>query len=300
MEPIERVVERLDAAQRGAGLEGLAPQTQAEVLEEIARTVAPWSLPADLQWFWERISFASLRAYGAISRPLDPRAALETYLSRPPAGVMAYEPPLLFPIASEQARCSIELSASSSSGGVVFSHGGDQMYADYPTFTDLLDVYAELLEEGHFMEGEKGSVWLIPEHEIARQQARFDALADPRFAETRSVWNNPEDWPAHWIAAAGFDSADHQPIGATQTIAEVVEASRDGEVRARIAGHVARLASMDEDAYVVVDDGTGTLGVWCQGGTSPWTLVIRRRYEFEVHVPRGADRAVATDIRFLG
>ncbi len=303
MEPIDRVVDRLDAALRGAGLEGLAAQTDADALEKIARTIAPWSLPADLQRFWEQTSFASLRVHGfGMPQPLDPRAALKTYDPKLAAGVMGYGPPLLFPIASEGAsRWSIELSTPSTDGGMVFSHGGDQMYAEYPTFTDLLEVCAELLEEGQFMPAEHGLVLLIPEHEQARQQARFHALAEPLSVDARYVSVGPEDWPAHWIASAGFDSPDHQPIGATHTIAEVVEASRDGAVRARIAGCVAGVVSMDEDALVVVDDGTGTLAVWCPAGTSPWGPVIRRRYEFEVRVPRAIrrERAVATDIRLL-
>jgi hypothetical protein len=305
MEPIDGVIDRLDAALRGAGLEGLAVRTEAAALDEIAQTIAPWSLPEDLRRFWERASFASLRAHGfAMPQPLDPRAALETYGSRPPAGDMGYIPPLLFPIASEgSARWLIELGTSSTSGGVVFAYGGSELYAEYPTFSDLLEVLAELLEESHFTPEGTGSVRLVREHEHPRQQARFDAHADPRFAGTRHMWLNPEDWPAHWLASAGFDSPDHQPIGATHTIAEVIEASRDGPIRARIAGRVTRVASMGEDAGVVVDDGTGTLAVWCPGGTSPWTLVIRRRYEFEVQVPRavgdGSNSSVATDIRYL-
>ena len=51
-----------------------------------------------------------------------------------------------------------------------------------------------------------------------------------------------------------------------------------------------RLAGSGAGALVVVDDGTGTLDVWCPAGTSPWGPVHRTRFELEVTVdgPVGA------------
>ena len=236
-------------------------------------------------------------------KPLDPRAALEPLRAEGPAGVVVMVTAAV-PIASEDAlRWSIELSTSSTSGRTVFSHGGDQMYAEHPTFTDLLEVYAELLEEGRFISGDEiGSVLLDP-----RVRERADEV-EVRRTRRSAVRGGPLRVEQRRGLARALDRRgrlrqlpDHRPIGATHTIAEVVEASRDGAVRARIAGRIARLASMGEDVRIVVDDGTGTLYVWCPAGTSPWTVVIRRRYEFEVQVPRaeGTDCAVATDIRLL-
>jgi hypothetical protein len=291
MEEIDRISDRLDAALRGAGLEGLAPAQAAAGLEEIEREISPYVLPVDLRRFWERISFSSLRAYAlSMPKPLDPGAALATHRSNlAPDLFLSYGPPLLFPIASgEGARWSIELSSSAGDGGTVFSHGGDLFRAEYPSFTDLLEVCAELLEEGRFMPvpGEDGAAWLVPKDAHERQDARFDAVAGHPHRDARDVGRDPWGWPEHWLVSAGFDLGDREPLGVTHTIAKLVEAARDGPVRGRIAGRVTRLVVLGDDVRVVVDDGTRTLDVWCPAGTSPWGPVIGGRYEFDVRVER--------------
>ena len=76
-----------------------------------------------------------------------------------------------------------------------------------------------------------------------------------------------------------------------------MRAAQNGPVSGRIAGDVVRLAGSSAGLLAVVDDGTGTLDVWCPAGTGPWGPRHRERFEFEVVLADG--EALASAVRPL-
>jgi hypothetical protein len=226
-----------------------------------------------------------------LPQPCDPRSALEIHhLNLDPEIFPLYGPPLLFPIARDSGdQWSIELASKWTVGGIVFSqHHFAVLRIEYPSFRDLLDVYADLLEAGHFVRSESGEgdyAFLDREDERERQEAKIAAaLPHPVYGNAREIGGELTEWPAHWLESAGFDLNDRTPLGVTHTIAELADAAEDGPVNARIAGEVVRLVGLGNGTLVIVTDGTSSLDIWCPSGTSPWGPANRRRFEFEVTV----------------
>jgi hypothetical protein len=214
---VDRTIDRLDHALRTAGFDGLAPATEATFLDELEKEIAPYSLPQDLRRFWERIEPSGLRVRGySLPEPCGPRGALDTYrLNRDPAFLPFYGPPLLLPIARISGdQWSVELVSAWGTGGTLFSHDGETMRIEYPSFTDLIDVYAELIEEDRFVRWDNGYGSVSREDEQERRQARLTAsVAHPQYGETREFGGDPAGWPAHWLESAGIagDSSDSSP-----------------------------------------------------------------------------------------
>ncbi len=61
-----------------------------------------------------------------------------------------------------------------------------------------------------------------------------------------------------------------------------MEETAHGPVHATIAGLVTRLAGSGAGSQVTVDDGTGTLEVWCPAAVTTFGPVISRRFEFDI------------------
>ena len=305
--PIDAAIDRLQAALEASGLAPLEPASDEDVLGEIGAAISPHALPADLARFWQRVRIeqdafpVSGWTMGSLS---PPAAALEAYrLNLEPGFAGLFGPPLLFPIARHaETQWSIELRSEWAAGGIVISHL-DDMQIEYPSFADLVDVYAELVEDGAYLTGAQPS--LLADEERKRQRPRLD---DPRLRSTYGamlrISADPSGWPAHWLASAGIEPSSRTPLGATHTVAEIVAAAATGSVTGRIRGEIVQLAGIGGDRVVVVDDGTGRLGVWCPAGTSPWGPVQRQRVELEVTLggdaggtERGDVAGVASDLR---
>jgi hypothetical protein len=302
MNAVDQTIDRLDNALRSAGLDVLAPAADASSLDAIDRAIAPNSLPEDLRRFWERVEFSSMRARGySLPQPCDSRGALEVHhLNLDPEIPPLYGPPLLFPIARISGdQWSIELTSEWTAGGIVFSHGDSAIRIEYPSFSDLIEVYADLLEAGHFDRQESGEgfyAWLHREDEQQRQEAKITAtLPHLLYGDAREIGRDPYDWPVHWLASAGIDLNDRRPLGVTHTIAELVDAAEMGPVHARIAGEVVRLVGLGDGTLVIVTDGTRSLDVWCPAGTSPWGPAMSRQFEFDVTVAEPIPRPLDVD-----
>ncbi|HEX5029814.1 MAG TPA: hypothetical protein VFV56_13455 [Gaiellaceae bacterium] len=284
---LDLAIDRLDAALRAAGLGPLEPATDTGVVAEIAAAVSPYLLPADLARFWERVRVeqdafpVSGWNMGSLS---PPAVALEAYrLNLEPELPMVFGPPLLFPIARHsETQWSVELQSEWTAGGVVVSHSGD-MQVEYPSLTDLVEVYAELVEEGAHSAGAQPA--LLRSRGEAKQRAR---LADPSLRATYGaslrIGADPSGWPAHWLASAGIDPASRTPLGATYTVAELVATAGAGPVAGRIRGEIVQLGGGGAGYLIVIEDGTGRLDVWCPVRTSPWGPAHRQRVELEVTV----------------
>lgn len=291
---IDAAIDRLDAALRAARLQPLEPAANTDALAVIVESISPYALPDDVARFWERVQVeqddfpVSGSRMGSLS---PPAVALDTYhLNLEPEFAMVFGPPLLFPIARHaETQWSVELRSQWAAGGVVVSHL-DDMEVEYPTFADLLDVYAELVEEGAYLPDEDRPA-LLGEDEQRKQRGRLD---DPALRSTYGpslrVSVDPSGWPAHWLASAGIDPASRAPLGATHTVAELVSAAATSPVAGRIHGVIVHLAGIGGDSILVVEDGTGQLGVSCPAGTSPWGPASRQRVELEVTVERPVEK----------
>jgi hypothetical protein len=218
---------------------------------------------------------------------LPAAAALDAHRQNfEPAPAYVFGPPLRFPIARlSETQWSIELATPWDPGGTVFSHDLE-VEIEYASFAHLLDTYAELLETGAFTANPGGWATLSRDAERREQERRLppDRSHGLYGRARRFPAADPALWPEHWRAAAGLDLRDRRPRGATHTVAELVEAARDGHARGRVAATVLGLYGLGSDMLVVVSDGTAAIDVWCPAGVSPWGPRYPGRYEFELEL----------------
>jgi hypothetical protein len=255
------------------------------MLDAVAEAVGPFALPDELRRFWERVDPGRLEIT-LFPELLGPRSSLDLHRVAQGFPVPNGPPPLLFVFGySSHVHRSIELASKWSDGGTIINWAWDEpgFRIAYRSFVDLVEVVSELVSEGR-LEHRGGFVVVSLEHEEAKQLARLrDQEPHPLYGDAREISGDVELWPAHWLAASGIDLRDREPRGATHTIAELVEAAEAGLVRGRITGRIIRSAGIGGDAIVLVDDGTGTLDVWCPEGLSPWSAQSDR-YEFEITI----------------
>ena len=157
----------------------------------------------------------------------------------------------------------------------MFSHP-ESIVLEHASFTDLVEVFAEQIEEGEFTRGYGGRANLTLDGEQRRIQDRLRASGTP-YSDVRE-FSDVREWPAHWLAAAGIELHDRVPHGRRTPLPHLVRAAQNGPVGGRIAG-----------------DGCRSRGPRAQG-SSPWSTgralldeLGARRVRFEV----AADRRVA-------
>ena len=126
-ERIDAAIDRLDAVRRAAGEEGVLPAPHPDAAARVDAALAPFSLPADLRRFWERVDFRELWPMTCdLPQTCDPDDALWTHRMNLEDFPGLLGPPILFPIASHsESQWSIELAGPGGPGGLVVSH-------DYP------------------------------------------------------------------------------------------------------------------------------------------------------------------------
>ena len=279
---MDAAIDRLDGVLRETNLDGVTPAAEPTVLGEIDEELAPYMLPRDLRRFWERVDFETLPVLGSgLSIPLNPDGALADRRMTEEEAPGLYGPPLLFPVARDHSeQTSIELADPWRPGGVVVESGLGVCRLLYPTFTDLVEVYAELVEAGRFeLRGLQAWVDRDAEDELQDERWRASGL-EGVFGGKREVdLDDPANWPAHWRASAGIVEGDDVPLGTTHTIAELVEASAQAPFAARIAGRIVSLATFGTHTYDVIDDGTASIDVLCPGTVDAW--VSRRTQEVD-------------------
>jgi hypothetical protein len=287
---IDRSIDRLDDALRGVGARGLLPAGESDAVDGIAAAIAPWTLPADVERLWRRVSVGELVVVPwRMPRLVEPAWALDAYRQAFDVGYpLVSGPPLLFPFAvAGETRWSVELRSGPEPAGTLYSHG-DAIEVEYPSVTDLVDTFAELIERGEFEHGPEGHLLLADPPE---RRARDERLQ--RAGGRSAVSIDPAGWPEHWLRSAGIDVRDREPLGATHTIAELLSAAADEPADGRIAGRVARLTHLEAGALVLVDDGTAALEVWCPADVSPWGPINGRRFELAVRLEEPPAHATA-------
>jgi hypothetical protein len=289
---IDSAIDRLDEALRSVGVAGLEPPGDVSPVAEIAEAVAPYVLPDELRRFWERVDAERVHVHtfpkvGGPATALSHLRIVREVATPVPIGL----PPILLPV-DYASHCYgvVELGTQWNKGGSFLEFEFEDMPFVSRSVADWLDMVAELLSEGSF---ELHDGWAELDHPavLANRLARLESSGpDPVYGDLRAIPSALESWPAHWLAASGVDLRSHEPLGATSTIAELVDAADAGPVTGRIHAEVVRLVGSAAGALVVVDDGTGALDVWCPAGTSPWGPVHRSRFELEVTVegPVGA------------
>ncbi len=195
IERVDRVIDRLDEALRSAGFDVLAPASDANAVAEIDAAVSPYALPIDLRRVWERVDLQSLHVTDwSIPEWCSPRVALATHVQNLAEAPLLFGPPLLFPIARISGdQWSIELVSEANPGGTILAQdsGAHAWRIEYASFTELLDVYAELIAEGSFRRWDNGLASLRREDERAKQDARLGGA--------REIAADPSGWPAHWL-----------------------------------------------------------------------------------------------------
>lgn len=309
MTAIDESIERFDAALREAGLGRLTPPVSLDPLEQIIEAIRPFRVPRDVVRFWERVDLSSV-AVTLLPELLGPSGALELHRRNIEARApVVTGPPLLFPVgyASHVFRF-VELESEWCSGGAVFTWAIDEEWIEfaYHGFADLIDTAASVIEDGE-LERVGGFVVVPAAPEEERRAARLHDTGLPaRYPEPRVYRPDLRRWPAHWLASAGVDLASREPLGATHTIAGLVEAAENRPVRARVHGTVIRLTGSSDGALVGVADATGSLEVWCPTEASLWGPAHRQRFEFNLVIEpptaaasAAAAFAVAVDVRPL-
>jgi len=282
---VDSAIDRLDEALSTAGLAGLEPPSDVAPVVEIADAVAPYSVPPELRRFWERVD-ADRVALFTFPMLGSPTAALELLRGLRELGeTVPSVPPVLLPV-DYASHCygMVELGSEWSEGGTILEWGFDDFPIVSHSLADRIDVLAELLVDGRFDRGD-GFVSLDHRAEQEKRHERLDASGPhPVYGDLRTIPTQLESWPIHWLVASGIDLRDREPLGATHTIATLVAAGREGRVTGRIRGQVSVLVGSGAGGRIVVDDGTGSLDVWCPAGASPWGPVHQRRFELEVTI----------------
>jgi hypothetical protein len=164
--------------------------------------------------------------------------------------------------------------------------GAEELRIEYASFIDLLEVYAELIQEGRLRRWDNGLGSLKRDAELAKQEARLAAGSPhPLYGGSREIATDPARWPEHWLEAAGLDLRERTPLGATHTIADLIAESQQRPLAARIRGEVVRLGGSSEGVLALVSDGDGAVLIFCPASATTWGPKHRGRYEFELTVP---------------
>ncbi|WP_066586657.1 hypothetical protein [Cellulomonas timonensis] len=290
---IDTAIDRLTAAYASAGLPPLRPPS-ADVDALIAQanaTIHPLRLPEQLETLWRRVDPTSLvvAPHPALTAP---ELALSTWVSHRD-DFPGMTPQLLFPVCYEShSFLFVELDAPGQPGGACldWAFAGSAFTVVAADLAAYLDLMAAMIELGE-----------VREHRVlGRVHYEFDpdgrwpeyqeallarALPLPGLGDRVVLDEDVRLWPAHWLAADGVTAHDRYPQGATTTVGTLLlEAGAGAEASGTIQARVVSLVGSGDGARITVDDGTGTLDVWCPAPVCRFGPVIRRAFELDVRV----------------
>jgi hypothetical protein len=288
---IDQVLNRLSAAYDEAGFPPIRSAGRVDrTLATIRAEIAPLRLPAELERFWRLVDPVWITV-GPFPNLTSADAALDGWrMGRDefPGQI----PKILFPVCYQShGYMLVELEDGRGSGGVCLATDpGSPFTILFPTFLAYLDLLATMIELGEFTRHEQGNhKWTEfdpdrrwPDAQIVRLIA---AQPLPGFGDAREIPADPRFWPEHWLAAEGLTPETRTPRGATSSVAELLtRASAGTTANGTIRGRVTSLASSGEGCRIAVDDGSGTLDLWCPTAVCIYGPVIRREFEFDVVV----------------
>lgn len=300
---IDRVIAALEAADAPTPR---PPETD-EALLDLEAELAPLRLPSGLRRLWQRVDPATmvLRTFPQLS---DPGFALSGWrMNRDdefglPLNLLAYCYESHFHLLAE-------LDDGEQPGGAVFAFAfaDDTLTLRFADVDDWLDVLAVIVEEGAYQRSEnEHGTWLWASKE------RFDALVGERLAAAgpHALYGDsppgsvdPSAWPERWHRVTEPYRRAREPRGADLTVRELLAATREGEVRATLAGvqtHIA-IGTPGEPWRILFADETGILDVLCPGAVTGLGLLGHAaRVELDVRAARVSGPRAIVDWRGFG
>ncbi len=272
MDVIE-AVDRLQQAHAAAGLGELRPPgAQTEwALDQIAGSVAPLHLPADLVTFWRMVDPDTIKL-APCPRPAGPSLSLrlwQRHCAADPARAG------FFPWCYDSHEfLLVDLGASSRTGGGCYgwSGGASPAVRAFPSVAAYLDLLATMIELGEYVHHtELGVIEFDPARRWADAQAVRLAAAD----------------------SGRPDECEHTPTTVAELLAQAADgAAPSGVIRACVVA----VSGSASGQRIEVTDGTGRLDVWCPASLCTNGPTIERWFEFHVMVrPGGQQLADSAD-----
>ena len=289
---IDVAVDRLVAAYRHAGLPPIRRADDVEaVLAEIRTEIAPLRLPEELERFWRLVDPESI-TLAPYPHPTSAAFALHCWKSHQD-GLPGMPPRLLFPVCYEShGFLFVELDNGREPGGACLEWGyaGSPFYVRFPNLSGYVDLLATMIELGEFSRQQREAhSWIEfdPErHWEDAQAVRLTAAQPlPGFGDARELDEDVRRWPERWLLSNGLTADVRSLRGANTSIAELLRAAAAGDRTAgTIRARVTSLAGSGQGCRITVDDGSGSLDVWCPAEVSIYGPVITRLFEFDVAV----------------
>lgn len=266
MDVIE-AVDRLQQAHSAAGLGELRPpNAQAEwTLDQIARSVAPLRLPADLVTFWRMVD-PDLIAVAPCPRPAGPALSLRLWQRHcaPDPTLAAYFPWCYD--SHEFGLVGLGKPLADSGGCFGWAGAGSPVVRTFPSVAAYLDLLATMIELGEFV------------HHPELGVLEFDPAR--RWTDAQAVR----------LASADRGPATPCPHSVTTIAALLREAEAGASPSGRIQATVAAVAGSASGQRIEVTDGTGRLDLWCPASLCAAGPTIERSFEFHVTVQPGVAR----------
>jgi hypothetical protein len=289
---IDAAIDRyVDAARRAGAPEPDGPALQPD-LDAIRTAIAPLTLGHDVVAMWAR-----LQAPPAMPWPswLAARDALALW-QEDSGGSSGRHP--LFPIAYESHGFLSAGLVGDPEESVIWQWAYDAEPATlrFRTLAVAFDAAADALEAGIVLwRPEYRSVEVVDDvaWDAVVRARNEEAIADGAFDPgiTRLDLQSPLTWPAAWQRACGIEIHAARPRGITATIAEFLATSA---ASATIAGRIVGLIGGSDGSRITLDDGTGSLAVWCPPGADPF-YVVRIRDSIEIDILRSPGGAAGAD-----
>jgi hypothetical protein len=271
---IEQALNELQGAMVASGMPLWRLPESEDELKHLEVAISPMRLPADVRHFWTQVEARSLRL-----RPypsfISPASALK-FWNGARDEFRSAQPMALVDVAYESHQCmSVELDIGDVQGGALFEWsvsdpGG--FTRQFNGIADWLTHMVGLVRAGLYqrLEYSDGPVWFLPgpDNEELERGMRPTPAPHTTHGTALHVGGDILDWPGHWQHVNGLRQADLVPRGATHSIAEVLASPPTEGLRATIAARVTDYAGGGSWARVRVDDGTGTLNVYCPAETT--------------------------------
>jgi hypothetical protein len=289
---IDAAIDRyVDAARRAGAPEPDGPALQPD-LDAIRTAIAPLTLGHDVVAMWARLQAPLAMPYPSW---LAARDALD-FWQEDSGGSSGRHP--LFPIAYESHGFLSAGLVGDPEESVIWQWAYDAEPATlrFRTLAVAFESAADALDAGIFVwRPEYRSVEVIDDDawdEVVgarNEEAAADGASDPGISKLDL--QSPLTWPEAWQRACGIDVQAAAPRGTTATIAEFLSSS---PASATIAGRIVGLIGGSDGSRIKLDDGTGSLAVWCPPGADPFFLV-RIRDSIEIDVLRSPGGAAGAD-----
>lgn len=299
---IQAAVERLQRALAAVQAPPLGRQTNPGALRDVAAAVAPLRLPVEVEQFWTLVhGYSSTFTCFPHPRATDPDFALacwQDHRSQP-----GMTPDLLFPVCYEShAFLLAELEGPHGPGGACFTWA----YGDVPfvlvaaDLTAYLEVAAQTLESRR-VGPDRYDATAFPNarddwfREALREELR--RAPHPTYGDAAEIGSDPASWPRHWLDSVGPAAKEQHARGVTTTIAALHAAGGASLSTGRVHAVVDELWWSADGIRATIDDGTGTIDVWCPAGVTMFGPACEGRYEFEIVT--GTDLPHATQAEVL-